>query len=123
MNNDEELYKAATKVRNNNIKTILTSESVVESGAVDLFISGSSRSIETGAKIGVQSWSYGGGTDGADLPEDHDDHQMYFDFYTEMFDNDTLGIAFYWFTLESASGDDIHYMTDEEIEHYELATE
>lgn len=120
---DEALYKAATKVRNNNIKTILTSESVVESGAVDLFISGASRSIESGAQIGVHSWSYGGGDDGADLAEDHEDHQMYFDFYTEMFDDDSVGIAFYWFTLESASGDDIHYMTSDEIEHYELATE
>lgn len=122
-NNDEALYRAANKLRNQGIKTILTSESKVESGAVDLFISGASRTIDDGAKIGVHSWSYGGGTDGVDLPEDHEDHQMYLDFYSEMFENEELAIEFYWFTLESAAGDDIHYMSNEEIEHFELATD
>ena len=40
-----------------------------------------------------------------------------------MFENEELGIEFYWFTLESAAGDDIHYMSNEEIEHFELATD
>ena len=120
---DDALYKAARKVRNNGIKTVLNSESVVESGAVDLFISGASREIDIGAKIGVHSWSYGGGDDGVDLPEDHEDHTMYLDFYNEMLEDNNLGEEFYWFTLNSASGDDIHYMSEEEIEYFGLETD
>ena len=118
--NDDALYIAARKVRNNGIKTILNSESVVESGAVDLFISGASREIDTGAKIGVHSWSYAGGEDGVDLPVDHEDHTMYLDFYNEMLENNNLGEEFYWFTLNSASSDEIHYMSEEEIEYFGL---
>ena len=121
--NDESLYLAASKVRNLEFKTVLLSNSVVESGAVDLFLSGAVRTIEEGAQIGVHSWSFGGGADGVDLPEDDPEHQMYFDFYTEMFEDDELGLEFYWFTLNSASGDNIHYMTPEEIEYYQMATE
>ncbi|MDG2426311.1 MAG: hypothetical protein P8M07_06990 [Flavobacteriales bacterium] len=120
---DESLYRAARKVRENGIKTILTSASTVESGAVDLFISGAVRTIDEGAKIGVHSWSFGGGQDGADLPADDEEHQMYFEFYAEMFQDEDLGLEFYWFTLESASGDDIHYMSQEEIDFFHLATE
>jgi hypothetical protein len=120
--NDESLYSAANKVRSLGIKTILTSESVVESGAVDLFISGAEREIADGAQIGVHSWS-AGSQDGADLPQGDEEHNMYLDFYNIMFDDNALGEEFYWFTLNSASSDDIHYMTTDEIEHFNLVTE
>jgi hypothetical protein len=120
--NDESLYIAANKVRSLGIKTILTSESVVESGAVDMFISGATREIADGAQIGVHSWS-AGSFDGADLPQDDEEHQMYLEFYNTMFEDEAVGEEFYWFTLESASADDIHYMTSEEIDYFNLVTE
>ena len=48
---------------------------------------------------------------------------MYLDFYGEMFEDADLGEEFYWFTTESASSNNIHYMTDEEINYFQLETE
>lgn len=122
-NDDESLYVAARRMRQEGIRTVLNGESVVESGAVDLFLSGASRRIATGAKIGVHSWSFNWGNDGVDLPADDPEHDMYLDFYGEMFDDAALGEEFYWFTLNAASGDDIHYMTAEEIAYFQMSTE
>lgn len=122
-NDDESLYVAARRLRQEGIRTVLNGESVVESGAVDLFLSGFARDIEVGAKIGVHSWSFNWGNDGADLPADDSEHDMYLDFYGEMFDDAALGEEFYWFTLNAASGDDIHYMTAEEIDYFQMSSE
>ena len=122
-NDDESLYVAARRLRQEGIRTVLNGESVVESGAVDLFLSGVAREIASGAKIGVHSWSFNWGNDGADLPADDPEHDMYLDFYGEMFDDAALGEEFYWFTLNAASGDEIHYMTAEEIAHFQMSTE
>ena len=120
--NDEQLYIAARKLRSNGIATILTSESIIESGAVDLFIAGINRQTEIGAKIGVHSWSMGS-QDANDFPSDDEEHLMYLDYYGEMFEDSDLGEEFYWFTIESASSSNIHYMTMEEINYFQLATE
>jgi len=122
-NDDVSLYAAARALRENGIRTVLRANSVVESGAVDLFISGAVREVAPGARIGVHSWSFGGGEDGVDLPLDHPEHDLYLDFYHDMFEDDALGEEFYWFTLNAASGDDIHYMTPEEIEYFDLETD
>ena len=120
--NDEQLFIAARRLRLHEVATILTDESIIESGAVDLFIAGFSRHIATGAKIGVHSWSMGS-QEAADFPPNHEEHQMYLDYYGEMFGDTDLGEEFYWFTIESASADNIHYMTNEEIEYFNLDTE
>ena len=122
-NDDESLYVAARRLRQEGIRTVLNGESVVESGAVDLFLSGFDREIEGGAKIGVHSWSFNWGNDGADLPTNDPEHDMYLDFYGEMFDDVALGEEFYWFTLNAASGDEIHYMTAEEIDYFQMSSE
>ena len=115
--NDEQLFIAARRLRLHEVATRLTDESIIESGAVDLFIAGFPRHIATGAKIGVHSWSMGS-QEAADFPPNHEEHQMYLDYYGEMFEDADLGEEFYWFTIESASADNIHYMTDEEIDDY-----
>ena len=120
--NDEKLYIAARNLRSHEISTILTNQSIIESGAVDLFIAGYNRQTTPGAKIGVHSWSMGS-QDANDFPTGHEEHEMYLDFYGEMFEDADLGEEFYWFTTESASSNNIHYMTDEEIDYFQLETE
>ena len=120
--NDEKLYIAARNLRSHEISTILTNQSIIESGAVDLFIAGYNRQTAPGAKIGVHCWSMGS-QDADDFPIGHEEHEMYLDFYGEMFEDADLGEEFYWFTTKSASSNNIHYMTDEEINYFQLETE
>ena len=76
------------------------------------------RTVSPGGKVGVHSWA-GGSREGANLDRDHSEHTMYMDYYEEM------GITedFYWFTLNAAGADDIHWMSQEEMRTYGLIEE
>jgi len=119
---DVSLFEAATILRSRGINTHLTSASVIESGAVDFFLAGNRRTREPGSLIGVHAWSEGNKS-ATDYPVGHSVHQLYIDFY--IFCGFTVEEAeeFYYFTINAASSKDLHYMTDEEIVHYQLTSE
>ena len=110
---DEANLRACQYIRNQGLKTIVPSGCMVASGGTDLFLSGAYRDCGDEALIGVHSWSWMG-DDGDQLPRDHEEHDLYLEFYRSM----DIPDAFYWFTLESASADDIHWMTRDELEQY-----
>lgn len=107
--------RAALYVHQSGLKTQLNAKSKIASGGTDFFLAGSSRSVAKGAKIGVHSW--GGGSEKAtDLPKDDEAHQKYLDYYK------IVGIPadFYWYTLEAAPAESIHWMTEEAIKTYQI---
>jgi hypothetical protein len=114
---DEVNLPMATWVRNKGFNTPLTSSSHVASGGSDFFLAGVERTLEEGAKIGVHSWGYGNG-DGADLDKSDPAHEMNRKYIQDMLGKDD----FYWYTLEAASADDMHYMSLDEIKYYNLYT-
>ena len=99
--------------------THVPADGEIASGGVDFFLSGVERTVDTGALLGVHSWAAGDGTTGADVPRDDPQHQLYLDYYAEM----GIPAEFYWFTLEAAPAEDIHPMTEAEIEKYGLLTQ
>jgi len=115
--------KASRLVREHGLTTVVPSNGVIASGGVDFFTAGKYRVVEPCAKLGVHSWDEdgpdGGIILGNEVPRDHEIHTMFLDFYREM------GIPedFYWFTLEAAPPQRIHWMSDEEIVLYGLVTE
>ena len=111
---DEANLRAARLVRRIGYSTHVPSEGEVASGGTDFFLAGRGRSAGEGARFGVHSWSGMDGEEGAELPRDHPEHAKYLDYYRAM----GVPEAFYWFTLESAPPDDIHWMSTEELEHY-----
>lgn len=113
----------ARDIRKNRLKTHLEKNSVIASGAVDLFLAGETRTMECGALIGVHSWSITGRMDHIRIsPKDmgYDRSQK----YHEKFLSD-MGIdpAFYAFTRAAAEPEDMHYMSVEEINRFGLTTE
>ncbi len=114
--NDEWNVKSCSLIHHNGMNTELLPHSIIASGGVDLFISGNKRTIAKGAKIGVHSWS-DGKKEGKDYPRDSDQH----DVFIEMFDLIEMDTSFYWYTLIAAPANDIHWMSDEEIERYKLS--
>ncbi len=116
--NDEWNVKSCMLIHDRGINTELRSYSEIASGGVDLFISGHLRLIEDGARIGVHSWR-DGKKEGIEYPRDDEEHQIFLEFF-EQIEMDT---AFYWYTLKAATADDIHWMTDEEIDFYQLEKE
>lgn len=116
---DEANLRAARRVREHGFHTHVPADGLIASGGTDFFIAGTTRTVENGGRVGVHSWAAGDDTEGADLPDDHPDHEPYLDYYWEM------GIPedFYWFTLDAAPSSDMHWMTQEELAHYEIVTE
>ena len=115
--NDEWNVKTCSLLHNNGMNTVLKPSSEIASGGVDLFISGNSRTIEKGAKIGVHSWS-DGKKDGLEYLRKSEEHKIFIDFFDEI----KMDTSFYWYTLRAAPANSIHWMTEEEIELYNLKT-
>jgi hypothetical protein len=105
-------------VRALGLATLVPADGLVASGGTDLFLAGRTRILEPGACVGVHSWA-GDGIEGRDLPRDAREHAPYLHYYAEM------GVAkdFYWFTLDAASAEDMHWMTATEAANFGLATQ
>lgn len=110
---DDTLVRVGRILHRSGLATHVPADGMIASGGVDFFMSSSSRSFEDGAQIGVHSWD-GDEGEGASLPKSDPAHQMYLDFYQEV----DVPEAFYWFTLEAAPADDIHWMSSQELEKW-----
>lgn len=118
-NDDEVNLKLGRLLHDIGMITYLPAQAEVASGGTDLFLAGVERIVERGARIGVHSWSDDGAGSGAALPRDHPEHERYLDYYRDIgIDED-----FYWFTLQAAPPEDIHWMTEEEMTQYAVHTD
>ena len=114
---DEANLEAARMVRSAGLHTVVPANGLIASGGTDFFLAGLKRHIEPGAKVGVHSWALmknGKRVEGIDVPRGAPEHQMYLDYYREM----GVPEAFYWFTLNAAPADDIHWMSPEEMKRF-----
>ena len=114
---DEALFPFARWIRSRGLNTHLTSRSVISSGAVDLFLAGTRRTMEKGAMLGVHSWS-DGDRQASDFPRSDDAHRMNADYIAAMLGEE----AFYWFTIYAAPADGLHWMTQAEIDRFGILT-
>lgn len=101
------------------LDTYVPAHGDIASGAVDLFCAGNERIVERGAQIGVHTWGFEGGPIGADLPKSHDWHRDYIAYFEEV----GCPVSFYWFTLQAASVDDVHIMSEAELIAQGVATQ
>jgi len=113
-------WKAAKMIHAQDITIHLPAEAIIASGAVDLFLSGTTRTREAGSQIGVHAWSDGDDNEATDYPVGHEEHQGAIDYYLDIGFSQEEAEAFYYFTINAAPADDIHWMTDEEIDEYKL---
>jgi len=93
----------------------------IASGAVDLFLAGTERTLGDNVLVGVHSWS-DGSNDATDFPMNSAEHQPYIQYYQAVGFSSQWASDFYFFTINAAAADDIHWMTDQELETYEIAT-
>lgn len=114
---DDVTFEMGRWLRTKNLNTHLTAQSVIASGAVDLFLSGVNRTMENGARLGVHSWS-DGSKDAAEYPKDSQEHVLNRDYIVDM----EVPEDFYWFTIYEAPATAIHWMSDSEVLKYGLLT-
>lgn len=111
--------EAARMIRDAGLTTVVPKGGLVASGGTDLFLSGASRILGPGACVGVHSWAAGEGFTARDLARDDAEHDLYLDYYVEM----QIDPDFYWFTLDAAPAESIHWMTRDELAQFNMATE
>jgi len=104
-------------VHDEGFDTIVPSDGMVASGGTDLFLAGQQRILRPGACVGVHSWS-GSGLIAANLPEDDPEHDRYLDYFED------IGVdeEFYWFTLDAAPAEEMHWMTAAEANKFNMTT-
>jgi len=114
---DDSNLRAALMVWRAGLATHVPSDGEVASGGTDFFLAGKRRSADPGARFGVHSWE-GFDQQGVDVPPDDPEHQRYLDFYRAVGIED----SFYWFTLNAAPAEGIHWMTPGELDQYGMLT-
>lgn len=114
---DDANLELARMVRAQGFTTIVPADGMVASGGTDLFLAGRIRQLEPGACVGVHSWG-DGIEQGRDVPREAEVHQIYLEYY------DAMGVPrdFYWYTLEVAPVEGIHWMTAREAARYDMTT-
>lgn len=116
---DYGLIESARIIRQKGLGTGVPEDGYIASGGTDLMLSGAQRIVERGACIGVHSWSDDDDpTPPTQLPRNHEGHKVYLDYL------DSLGMAhdFYWFTIQAAPFERMHYMSEAEISKFGMAT-
>ncbi len=106
-------------IREAGYTTYVPEDGLIASGGVDLFIAGSERFIEEGAKVGVHSWCCVDDTPANELDPEHAAHEGQKAYFSEMMGDE--GIDFYFYTLQMADFDDIYYMSTDEIIKWSIA--
>ncbi len=100
-------------IRSNAFSTTIPAGGLVASGGTDIFLSGTIRTLESGGYIGVHSWESGLYV-GSELPTTSDLHQPFITYYAEM----GISSDFYWFAVNAAAPDSVHWMTNAQINQY-----
>lgn len=118
---DEANLVASRLVRDAGLNIHVAKDGHIASGGTDFFCAGVQRTAEEGAQIGVHSWAGDGVNNAALLPKDDTEHQKYIDYYKEMAMPDPEG--FYFFTINAAQADGMHYMSRAELIQYGLIVE
>ncbi len=99
----------------------LKDNGLIASGGTDFFLAGVSRTVGTNTKVGVHSWA-GDGKVATDFPKGHKLHQKYIDYYVAVGFTPQMAEDFYFFTINAAPADEIHWMTEAELKRYNFLT-
>ena len=118
VDDDASLLLART-VNSLGLTTVVPEDGLVSSSGTDLFLAGTQRVIEPGACIGVHSWGDSEMGSGIEIPRDAPVHRLYLRYYDDI----DIDQEFYWYTLEVAGPDDMHWMTPQEQTQFSMATE
>ena len=116
---DEVNLKLSKRVHDLNIEIHLLDNAEIASGGVDFFLAGRKRTRGSGTKIGVHSWA-GNNVTATDFPVGHANHLPYINYYKSIGFTDADAKAFYYFTINAAPANSIHWMTEVEITKYNM---
>lgn len=122
---DECTLDLGREIRRRGINTHLIEGGVLASGGVSLFLAGASRTVEATPLLGVHSWQHCSQSgqqpaicrDATEYPAGDAQHLLHQSYISEMLGSD----AFYWHSIRAAPSNSIHWLTDSELETFDLS--
>lgn len=121
--NDDVNLELANYVYQQGFNTHLNDNGLIASGGTDLFLAGHIRTLGENTRIGVHSWGDGKDIQATDFPKEHNYHKPYIEYYQSVGFSQKEAKDFYFFTINSAPANDVHWMTKTEIKKYNLITQ
>lgn len=116
---DETNLQVGRKLHDLGLNTAVADEGLIASGAVDLFLAGDQRVLGENTQVGVHSWS-DGNNEATHFPRESSEHLFFIDYYQDIGMTRQEAEDFYFFTINAAPADDIHWMTAAELEEFEI---
>ena len=101
-------------IREHGINTRVQDGGSIRSGAVELFLAGTTREIATGSEFAVHGWLDDWGRGAEDYPAGAPEHRRYLDYYVEMGMEPGEAAAFYAMT-NSVPFEDARWLTGSEM--------
>lgn len=117
--NDEVNLKLGKRIHDLKLNTHLMDNGIIASGGVDFFLAGIKRTAGKNTKMGVHSWA-GSDEIATNFPVGHTEHQFFIDYYKSIGFSDKDAKAFYYFTINAAPAESMHWMTNEELKKYNV---
>ncbi|TWU56967.1 EF hand [Rubripirellula tenax] len=99
---------ASELIHRHRFTAIIPRQGLIASGATDFFLAATQRIAHVDARIGVHAWADIDGS--ATRNREAEEHQAYLSSFAEL----DIPADFYWFTLDAAPGDGMHWMTESE---------
>jgi hypothetical protein len=115
--NDDVNLSLCNYIHKNGYHTSLLEYGLVSSGGTDFFLAGNYRLLGKDVRVGVHSWA-GDGKVATDFPKGHRYHQPYIEYYKNVGMNKLMAEEFYYFTINSAKAEGMHWMTKAELNKY-----
>ncbi len=97
-NHDIANLEVGRRIREAGLRTHVPDGGSVRSGAVELFLAGTTKSMDDGAEFAVHSWLDNHGREPDDFPVDHEANRMYLEYYVEMGMSEQRAREFYAMT-------------------------
>lgn len=107
----------ARAIRRAGLETVVPSGGSVRSGAVELWLAGSTRRAAPDAEFGVHSWADEYGREASDYPASDPVHAEYIGLYREMGMDDAHARAFYALT-NATPFDQVRYLTRDDMARF-----
>ena len=107
----------ARAIRRAGMETVVPSGGSVRSGAVELWLAGTTRRAAPDAEFGVHSWADEYGREANDYPANDPVHAEYLGYYREMGMDDAKARAFYALT-NATPFDDVRYLTRDDMARF-----
>ena len=121
-NDDNVTLQLGRFIRQKKLETHVLEGGVIASGGVSLFLAGVKRSIGKNVYIGVHAWQHCSGSgilnckSAKEYAPTDSAHRLHNDYVSEMLLTD----SFYWFSINAAPPNSIHWLSSSEIKSFKL---